>query len=98
MHFRAQHEFVCDRRGRLLVDHLGYFETLQEDYGAICRRLGVTAPLGHTNSSGDAGEAGGYRAVYDDETRAIVAHVYARDIALFGYTFEGIGSRVTGGR
>lgn len=90
MHFIPQHEFVCDRRGRVLVKHVGYFETIADDFRAICRRIGVDAELAHTNRSTEAD----YRGAYDDETRAIVARVYARDIAIFGYGFDGIVSRV----
>ena len=88
-HFIPQHEFVCDRHGRLLVDYLGYFETIDNDYGEICRRIGVEAALAHTNRSTEFD----YRRHYTETTRAIVADVYQRDIDLFGYAFEGIGAR-----
>lgn len=90
MHFIPQHEFVCDRRRRVLVDYVGYFETIADDFRAICRRIGVDAELAHTNRSTEAD----YRGAYDDETRAIVARVYASDITIFGYGFDGIVSRV----
>lgn len=90
MHFIPQHEFVCDRRGRVLVKHVGYFETIADDFRTICGRIGVDAALAHTNRSTEAD----YRGHYDEQTRAIVARVYARDIAIFGYDFDGIVSRV----
>lgn len=92
MHFIPQHEFVCDRRGRVLVKHVGYFETIADDYRIISRRIGVDADLAHTNRSTEAD----YRGRYDDETRHIVGKVYARDIALFGYDFDGVRSRISG--
>lgn len=88
-HFIPQHEFVCDRHGRLLVDYLGYFETIEDDYREICRRIGVESALAHTNRSTDFD----YRSHYTDATRAIVAEVYRRDIEVFGYSFDGIHQR-----
>lgn len=92
MHFRPQRQFVCDWRGRLLVDYLGYFETITTDFEAICRRLGVDATLTHTNRS----TAADYREKYTDETRRLVGEHYAADIRAFGYDFEGINKRTAG--
>jgi Sulfotransferase family len=82
-HLADQARFVCDDSDRVLVDSLGRFETLEEDFGAICRRLGIEAPLPRLNTS----EREGYRGYYDERTRAFVARRYRRDIELFGYTF-----------
>jgi hypothetical protein len=92
MHFVPQRDFVCDRRGRILVDYLGYFETIGADFAEICRRIGSSATLTHTNRSTEAD----YRAAYSAETRGIVGEMYARDIAIFGYDFEGVRSRFMG--
>jgi hypothetical protein len=94
MHFRPQVEFVCDWRGRIAVDHLGYFETIDADFAVVCTHLGVAVPLAHTNRSTERD----YRVHYDEETRGIVARVYARDIRTFGYAFDGIARRATGRR
>jgi hypothetical protein len=89
LHFRPQSEFICDGRNRLLVDYLGYFETLQQDFGEIAARLGIDTTLESRNVS----PVGSYRDVYDETTRKIVADIYARDIDLFGYDFDGIRRR-----
>ena len=41
---RPQYEFVYDEDGRLLVDFVGRFERLQEDFLQVCQRMGL-APM-----------------------------------------------------
>lgn len=93
MHFRPQYEFICDRRGRVLVDYLGYFETLSDDFNIVAEKIGSEARLAHRNAS----PRDDYRRAYTPETRQIVAQLYARDIELFGYGFSGIEDRKKAG-
>ena len=47
-----QHEYVYDSQGRLMVDFLGRFETLQADFNLVCEKLGVPhTPVPHVNKS-----------------------------------------------
>ena len=68
-----------------IVDFVGRFESLERDFAAVGRRLGLPpeAGLGHENRTRHRP----YRDYYDDETRAIVAERFARDIDRFGYSF-----------
>jgi hypothetical protein len=51
-HLVPQHEFIYDGEGRLLVDFVGRFESLQADFDAVCERLGIPrAFLPHENRS-----------------------------------------------
>ncbi|MEL7310232.1 MAG: sulfotransferase family 2 domain-containing protein [Pseudomonadota bacterium] len=90
LHFKPQIEFIGDRRGVPLIDHLMYFETIAEDFNGVAARLGLDARLEHRNPSARAG----YREVYTPAMREIVADVYAQDIECFGYEFDGIKRRV----
>ena len=90
LHFRAQIDFVGDRRQRPLIDELLYFETLAEDFNRVAERLGVEARLEHRNPSLRAG----YREVYTPAMIDIVRSVYADDIRCFGYEFEGVQQRM----
>ena len=94
IHFWPQYRFVCDSKGRLLVDYLGYFETLHSDIRKVSARLGIDASLARYN----AGPESDYRTVYDDAARDVVAQVYAQDIKLFGYEFGGIRNRTVIGK
>ena len=72
LHFKPQYEFICDQGGRLLVDYLAYFETLEQDFAEIASRLQLDSEIGRHN----ANPVSDYRQVYDNESRAIVARVH----------------------
>jgi hypothetical protein len=83
---RLQSEFVGDGEGQVLVDYIGRVETMQDDFQALCERLGIEASLPHKNTSSHRD----YRSYYDAYTRDLVAEHFAPDIEHFGYTFDGI--------
>jgi len=89
LHFLPQCHFICDSKGRLLVDRVAYFETINEDFAKIASKLNIDAEIGKHNTNPGIS----YRNAYDDETRKIVADVYAQDIRQFGYDFDGIRQR-----
>ena len=78
--------------GNLIVDFVGYFERLEEDFKEVCRRIGIPAALPPPKAHAPRKD---YRSFYTDETRDLVAEAYAQDIDLFGYTFDGIGAGLT---
>jgi hypothetical protein len=83
---RLQHSFLCDDDGRLAMDHVGCFETLQESFDEVCERIGIPrAKLDTTNRTSH--EA--YRTYYDDELKRLVGERYAQDAEAFGYDFDG---------
>jgi hypothetical protein len=83
-----QSDYVIDSEapGRpVAVDKLLRYESLDTDFAALCRELGVsTAGLPVENTSDRARD---YRTYYDDDTRQMLAHVYRQDIERFGYSF-----------
>ncbi|MFZ9051121.1 MAG: sulfotransferase family 2 domain-containing protein [Steroidobacteraceae bacterium] len=81
--FMAQRLWLDDDAGRCLVDFVGRFERLEQDFGEACRRMGVQATLPHVKVTRHAP----YREAYDDETRALVARVFAADLEAFGFEF-----------
>lgn len=89
LHFHPQYHFICDAKGAILVDDLIYFETLNDDFTRIAKRLHIDAELGHHNANPGIN----YIDAYDSELRNIVADIYARDIELLGYDFNGIMKR-----
>jgi hypothetical protein len=51
-HVMPQYDMLYDRDGRLLVDFVGRFESLQQDFDQVCERLGITdSTLPHMNKS-----------------------------------------------
>lgn len=82
-----QSDYVVDLHGQLLVDFLGHYETLQEDFAEACRRIGI-APraLPHRRQANDRGQD--YRSYYSDDLAALVAQHFEPDIRRFGYRFD----------
>jgi len=86
MHFIPQFEFICDHQERMLINYLGYFETIEQDFAEICKKLNINASLKHTNKSTNQN----YIKHYNEDSKEIVAKVYQKDIEKFGYKFDGI--------
>lgn len=91
-HFRPQYQFICDLKRNLVVDYLGYFETINEDFNKIVARLNrPELQLPHLNESKKGLD---YREFYTEKTKKIVEKLYPEDIKLFGYNFDGIVKKV----
>lgn len=84
-HFRPQYHYVREKEDRVRLDFIGRFETIDADFEQIARRLGRPSRMAVTNRS----ERGSYRGYYTPREAGIVADVYAEDIALLDYRFEG---------
>ena len=84
----SQTRMVADRRGRVLVNFLGRYESLRTDFDHACRCIGIDAPLGRTNASA----RGDYRDYYTDRLVALVRDHFAEDIERFGYEFSASGA------
>lgn len=80
----TQSEYLCDRHGELLVDFVGRYEQLKEDFDAVCRRLGLDLELPHVNAT----KHRDFRTYYSDRSRKLVQEAFAEDIERFGYTFD----------
>jgi len=85
VHFRPQCDWVrIVGRGGMGCDFIGRFESLEGDFEAVRRRLGVDATLPMLRR----GRGVPYREVY---SRAMVDRVgkwYEEDVSTFGYRFE----------
>ena len=81
--FMPQKQWLVNESGEMLVEFIGRFENLQQDFDTICRRLEVEASLGHAKPS----SRGSYREYYDAGSEALVREHFAEDIELFGYSF-----------
>ena len=86
VHFWPQSRFICDHRGKLLLDYCARFETIAEDYSQIAATLNIDSELASTNASKVQHD---YRDAYTPAMKAKLAELYARDIELLGYEFDG---------
>jgi hypothetical protein len=81
-----QHTYVCDAHGNWIINFVGYFERLHEDFAKVCAELNVKAELPRANTSSHRD----YRTYYTPATRELVAKYFQRDLELFGYDFDGL--------
>jgi len=91
---RTQYPYVYDKRGRLLVDVIGRYESLAEDAGRIFKSIQVNLdPLPHVGQF----TRKDYREFYDRASIGKVRAHWARDLDLFGYDFDGDRSQPSTG-
>jgi hypothetical protein len=82
-----QTDYLIDLRGNLIVDFIGRYESLQQDFAIACGRIGFPAQaLPHRRKASDRSRD--YRHYYDEDTAGLVAAHFARDIELLGYRFD----------
>lgn len=82
-----QSDYLIDLRGQLLVNFIGRYECLEDDFAAIRQQLGLgNLALPHKRQATDRRRD--YRSYYDDATAELVAHHFAADIELLNYRFD----------
>jgi hypothetical protein len=80
----SQADMLVDDQDNLLVDYVGRFESLSDDFQRVCDRLQISVTLPHVNKS----NYGDYRSYYNPRTRQVVAETCRKDIEFFGYSFD----------
>ena len=70
------------------LDFVGRYETLDADFEKLCQELHFPAiSLLSLNTSSEMREKPSYVDYYDEESREVIAKVYAKEIENFGYQF-----------
>jgi hypothetical protein len=80
-HFRPQLSYLVDRRGRIIVDFVGRFERLADDFAVVAERLGVAQSLPVLNPGPRESVAG----LVSSDAVAAATRFYAADFRAFGY-------------
>jgi len=75
--------------GKVLVDFIGRFESIQNDYDKVCDVIGAPKQMlgKYLATQKDAGTEH-YSCFYDNESKEIVAEIYKDDIERFRYDFQ----------
>jgi hypothetical protein len=81
--FESQFDFVHDEKGKLMVDFIAKYESLEADFQKICNKLGVQGKLPVMNTS----KHDDYRSYYDSDTIRRIADIYQKDLEVFKYAF-----------
>ncbi len=83
---RPQTEYLVDHHGAYLVDFVGCYERLADDFGEIVSRLGVAQlDLPHKRRAQTRSD---YRKKYTDNLAELIGDYYRHDVAEFGYAFD----------
>ena len=78
-----QSTWVTDKKGKLIVDFVGKYESLESDFAKICGLLDIHKKLPHLNKTNHKD----YRSYYDKTSKRLVEDFYKQDIQLFNYQF-----------
>ena len=77
---------LTDEHGKVIVNFIGRFERLQQDFDVICEKLDIKRQL---LPSINKTQHDPYWKYYDEDCEQIVAELYQKDITYFGYKFSG---------
>jgi len=80
---RLQKDFIYSKNGELLVDFVGRYENLDDDFCTICDHIGISTRLPHLNVYKEKP----YQLYYTPETNELVTKAFAEDFEIFGYKF-----------
>ena len=82
-HLLPQVFWTHDEHGREVIDFIGRFERLDDEFAMIGERLGIQFELPRLNTT----EHGEYRSYYSSRSRDASASAYREDVDRFGYDF-----------
>ncbi len=83
---QLQSDYLIDLEGNVLVDFIGRYESLHEDFDEACKRIGIKTPkLPHKRRAADRSH---YKEYYTDKTAELIAEHFRKDIEMFGYSFD----------
>ena len=89
-HKEVQSHFATDHSGRVILDFIGRFERLEEDFREASS-LGLMPKVSLPHKRRSQERKKDYRSYYDDITAELIAKHYSTDIDLFGYAFDDFG-------
>lgn len=83
-HFLPQSDLICDEDGKLMVDFVGRYDRLDQDWATVCRRVGVPFKLPRLRNRNHLF----YTQLYTSEMRKVVQNLYWRDYERLGVFFD----------
>ncbi len=82
---KFQKDFFSNGQGEIIVNYIGKFENLQNDFNQISNKIGIPHfSLPKKNSS----VRSSYKEYYTSTTKEYIASAFEPDIKLFGYSFD----------
>jgi tetratricopeptide (TPR) repeat protein len=80
-----QTDFVLDSKNRLMVDYIGRFENINEDFRQLMDILNLKTELPYVNKTAHAN----YQEYYTERTRDIVGKCFQKEIDFWSYQYDG---------
>ena len=82
--FMQQYDYTCDIHGKQLLDFIGRFENLQDDFDYACGLMGIKRfELPQKNKT----KHQPYQEYYTKELKNLIKENYRDDVELLGYEF-----------
>jgi hypothetical protein len=81
-----QSDYVIDLHNNLIVDFIGRYENLTEDFRQVCQHLGLNCELPHKRKAATRDKD--FRSYYNDRTAELIQTHYQADIERFAYHFD----------
>ena len=83
-HVEPQTSFIKDWGGLVAMDFIGRFENLKDDFGKVCKKIGVSSELHHHVFRTEHKH---YSEYYDSYLKDYVSKKYREEIEYFNYEF-----------
>jgi hypothetical protein len=84
---QSQLDYLIDLQGNIVVDFIGHYESLTQDFDEITRQIGIeNVKLPHKRKASDRKKD--YRSYYSDDLAALVGEHFQRDIEALDYRFD----------
>ncbi|NEN22748.1 sulfotransferase family protein [Cryomorpha ignava] len=77
----TQKSYIINLQADISVDFIGKFESLNDDFNAVCKKLGIPYELPKKNTR----KHKDYRDAYDEQNWKYIAEYYSEDFDAFGY-------------
>jgi hypothetical protein len=81
--YAPQMDWICNEKGEIIIDFVGRFEKLNDDFQKVCKIIRKNKELPHLRKSSHKH----YSEYYDEETKKIIEKIFEKDIKEFGYKF-----------
>jgi hypothetical protein len=81
--FDSQLKWLTNEEGKIIVDFVGKYEELMNDWKTICNSIGISVALPKLNSSNRVS----YRSYYSESSRRIIESKFEKDMILYENDF-----------
>ena len=87
--YQPQYKYLVDENEDLIVDHIGKYEHINEEWDRISEEIGIKDKIFYSSlSKQNASKHGDYKEYYTNELVDIVKDVYKKDFEMFNYEFS----------